>query len=138
MSRGSGLRTPSSGSDVFLARLKRTPIGAFRPVAAHLHQVRDRAQTLWRGLKCQTFQLPPDLLIQGADPDVAYALSCHRTFPRSVKIESKTFTQNCQEIENPTLFLQNFRSSPDINLGYTLSLHTLDLTRSGGHLRVWR
>src|SRR5829696_3195784 len=47
MSRGSGLRTPSSGSDVFLARLKRTPIGAFRPVAAHLHQERDRAQTLW-------------------------------------------------------------------------------------------
>ena len=43
-------------------------------------------QTLWRGLKCQTFQLPPDLLIQGADPDVVYALSCHRTFPRSVKI----------------------------------------------------
>lgn len=43
------MRTPSSGSDVFLAHLKRRRIEAFWPVAIHFHQEADRAHGCWRG-----------------------------------------------------------------------------------------
>jgi hypothetical protein len=55
-------------------------------------------------VKWHSFQLPPLVLVKGTDPDVAYALSCHIPhFYKSVKIESITFTQICQEKEKMTL-----------------------------------
>jgi len=46
-------------------------------------------------------QLPLDLLVKGADPDVADTLSRHRVC-KTVKINSITLHKNCQEMPKST------------------------------------
>ena len=49
-----------------------------------------------------TVQLPLCLLVKGADPDVADALSRHRGL-KTVKINSVTLHKKCQEIQKTIL-----------------------------------